>query len=222
MREAKERILAWEVQRVKDLLLSLEPSIIKANDGIAMYFKNLHSGFCDKLDAYDASTRLAGLYRQLAEHDKRFNDGDQSKFDKKRATILKHIRECEELIYRRLRQVERLQLIDLKTIKVVDVFMDDRGFDKDDSFRPSNFLQEPRQWSTSDLNILEAEAVLWREKIGAFASQLEDKVILDFRTFLGLILKKIEKTRTFLDLTQQFDKRLAELLCQKGDLASPP
>jgi hypothetical protein len=98
--------------------------------------------------------------------------------------------------------------------------MDEKGFDHDDHFRPSKFLREPRQWSPSDLNKLEAEAILWREKIGAFMSQTEDTVILDFRTFLGLILKEVGETRAYLDLAEQFDERQSQLLCQKGDFPS--
>ncbi|MHB8391815.1 MAG: hypothetical protein ACYDBH_19930 [Acidobacteriaceae bacterium] len=89
--------------------------------------------------------------------------------------------------------------------------MNDRGYENDDYFRPSNFLKEPRQWSTSELDQLDVEVTLWRAKTDDFDSPSADKLYLDFRTFLGLVSKEVGRTRDYLDVSKQFDSRLGEL-----------
>lgn len=201
--------MTWEIQRIKDLACSPLPPLQTADIPLVYgYLRNVLNGYCAILEAYEAEAEAAEAHNQLLLHDRQFADGDSSKYVNDRARIVRIIRASGERIAFKEREIERCQSIDKETCRAVETFMDDVGIDKDDPLRPSYFLKEPRHWSESELNELDAAIALSLDQIPL---QSTDPADMDLRTFLAMVSTEIAQTKRYVSLDKEFGDRLAQL-----------
>jgi len=210
-RDAEGLFLSAELQRTKDCILD-RAKTHGVNDLLVYYLNKRWIILCEKLDIIDAHDNRALLAELLFNHDSHFSDGDSSKFDGLHAELVEKIRGLDEYIKRKERRidVELENNFDSKTRAAIDTLLDESGFRKDDTIRPSNLLRKV-QWTKSDLRFIDAEIIIWRGKLDQKASPADGLCESDFKAYLGLVYRESKLLHTLYELGEQFEQRIAVL-----------